>query len=296
VGEGPPVVLIGGAFKDRTTTWALAQVLGPAFTAVSYDRRGRGTSGDDAAPAFAVAREIDDLAALVAELGGDAGSGSGSGDEPAVALFGHSSGAILALEAAAAGVPTRRLAPYEARYVIDDGTSGVPADDLFEQVTAAVGAGDREGAVELFRVEGVGVPAGALGMVRGDDETWSTMIGLAHTLPYDVAVCGRANAPPADRLGALRVPTLALDGGESPPWFHNAMTAVAATVPGARYVTIPGQDHGILAHPETTADGLTGSCHDPPGGRDESRAVLAVAHRAELDGEQGRSCGDPHGG
>ncbi|HEY3467056.1 MAG TPA: alpha/beta hydrolase, partial [Amycolatopsis sp.] len=89
-GTGAPVILVGGAFNDRTTVAALAGVLAPDFTTITYDRRGRGDSGDTAP--YAVEREIEDLAALIAQVGGTA------------SVFGHSSGAVLALEAAAAGI------------------------------------------------------------------------------------------------------------------------------------------------------------------------------------------------
>src|SRR6266508_2492662 len=105
-GDGPPVILVGGAFNDRTRVAALAAELAPALTAICYDRRGRGDSGD--AAGYAVEREIEDLAALVEHAGGEA------------AVFGHSSGAILALEAARQGVAMRKLVVYEPPYVMDD--------------------------------------------------------------------------------------------------------------------------------------------------------------------------------
>src|SRR4051812_42722244 len=84
VGSGPSIILIGGELEDRTASAALAELLKPHFSVLSYDRRGRGQSGDTAP--YAVAREIEDIEALLAEAGGSA------------SLFGHSSGAVLALE------------------------------------------------------------------------------------------------------------------------------------------------------------------------------------------------------
>jgi pimeloyl-ACP methyl ester carboxylesterase len=45
-GDGPPLILVGGAFNDRSTVAGLAATLAPMFTAIAYDRRGRGDSGD----------------------------------------------------------------------------------------------------------------------------------------------------------------------------------------------------------------------------------------------------------
>lgn len=105
IGHGAPVVLIGGAFNDRSTVAGLAATLAPQLTAVIYNRRGRGASGDG--PAYSVQAEIDELHVVIAHVGGSAG------------VFGHSSGAVLALEATAQGVPVSRLAVYEPTFVID---------------------------------------------------------------------------------------------------------------------------------------------------------------------------------
>src|SRR5438309_5197503 len=104
-GEGQPLVLVVGAFNDRSTGAPLAASLAPHFSVFTYDRRGRGESGDTAP--YDVEREIEDLAALIAEAGG------------AAAVFGYSSGANLALQAAASGLPITKLALYEAPYLVD---------------------------------------------------------------------------------------------------------------------------------------------------------------------------------
>lgn len=96
LGDGPPVVLVSGGSVDRSSHAPLATLLASHFTVINYDRRGRGPSGDT--PPYAVAREIDDIAAVIAAAGGSAG------------LYGTSSGAALALEATAAGLPITRLA------------------------------------------------------------------------------------------------------------------------------------------------------------------------------------------
>ncbi len=232
-GEGPPVVLVGGAFNDRSTVAGLAAVLSADFTAVTYDRRGRGASG--AGDSYAGEREIEDLAAVISYAGEPAG------------VFGHSSGAVLALEAAAAGVDVAKVAACEPTYVID-GTRPRPGDDLADRVRALLDGGDRDGAVALFQAEAIGLPAEITDGMRGSP-MWGWFTGLAHTLPYDLILCGPGMRLPAGRLAGITVPVLAIGGGASPPWLQAAARAVAGAVPGGRYATLDGQDHGVLQQP-----------------------------------------------
>jgi pimeloyl-ACP methyl ester carboxylesterase len=234
IGDGPPVVLIGGAFNDRSTVAGLAAVLAPQFTVVTYDRRGRGDSGDSAA--YAVEREVEDLAAVIAHAGGTA------------SVFGHSSGAILALEAAQHGVSFGKLAAYEPTYVIG-GTRPRPADDLAGRLRALIAAGDRDQAAALFLAENALMPPEVIEGMRAS-QMWGWFTGLAHTLPYDVTICGPGMVLPAGRLAAITIPVLAIGGGASPPWLPAAARAVADAIPGARYVTLEGQDHGVLNQPD----------------------------------------------
>ena len=237
-GSGAPVILVGGAFNDRTTVAGLADVLATDFTAIAYDRRGRGDSGDT--PAYAMEREIEDIAALIAHAGGTA------------SVFGHSSGAVLALEAAAAGLPIDKLVAYEPPYA----TPEHPRDDVLPQVQAQIAAGDRDGAVETFLTV-AGTPAE---MVEGMKQApvWGWFTALAHTLPYDLEICGPGCRIRVDHLAKISVPTLVIDGGNSPASFAEAAEAVVAVIPGARRETLAGQDHGVLQYPETLKDLLTG--------------------------------------
>src|SRR5207253_10425267 len=138
-GEGQPLVLVVGAFNDRSTGAPLAASLAPHFSVFTYDRRGRGESGDTAP--YAVEREIEDLAALIAEAGG------------AAAVFGYSSGANLALQAAASGLPITRLALYEAPYLVDldNGQQPGARPSHAAQLSALIAAGRRGDAVEYFQ-------------------------------------------------------------------------------------------------------------------------------------------------
>ena len=238
-GEGAPVILIGGAFNDRTTVAGLASVLAPDFTTIAYDRRGRGDSGDTGK--YAVEREIEDVAALIEHVGGHA------------SLFGHSSGAILALEAAASGLAVDRVAAYEPPYVVSDREPS--KEDLVDRVRACVDAGDLDGAVTLFLTEGADTPAAVVEGMR-TEPVWGWFTALAHTLPYDLALGGGLR-PPVERLAKIPVPALLIDGGDSPAWFGAGAQAATDAVPGARRETLPGHDHGVLQSPEALRPLLT---------------------------------------
>jgi pimeloyl-ACP methyl ester carboxylesterase len=112
-GSGPPIIMVVGAFNTRATTAPLAAALADTFTVLNYDRRGRGDSGDTLP--YSVQREIEDIDALIAEAGGSA------------ALFGYSSGATLALRAAADGLAITKLALYDPPFVVDDSRPLLPA-------------------------------------------------------------------------------------------------------------------------------------------------------------------------
>jgi pimeloyl-ACP methyl ester carboxylesterase len=232
-GDGPPVILVGGAFNDRTTTVGLAEVLAGDFTAINYDRRGRGDSGDTSP--YAVEREIEDLAALITQVGGTA------------SVFGHSSGAILALEAAAAGIGIERVVAYEPPYATDEH----PRADVVDEVRARLAAGDRDGAVATF-LQVAGTPAE---MIEGmkSAPVWGWFTALAHTLPYDLTICGR-DARPRDTLARISIPALVIGGGASDDALQSGARAAAEAVPGARHETLEGQDHGVLQYPETLKD------------------------------------------
>ena len=226
-GTGPSLVLVVGAFCDRSSTASLTALLAAHFTVHEYDRRGRGSSGD--ADGYSVDREIDDLAALIDVAGGSAH------------VYGHSSGAALALEAAARGVPIAALAAYEPPYTAgEDGTGGSEA--LLEGVAARIRAGDRDGAAALF-LQGSGAPSEVVTMLQ-QGPGWPRMRELAPPLVYDLTLCN-SGVLPHERLARIDVPTITVSGGASPEWAARACTGVAAAVPGARHVVLDGQDHAV---------------------------------------------------
>ena len=228
-GHGPPLVVVVGAFCDRRTFVPPAELTGQ-FTVCTYDRRGLGDSGDT--QPYSPDREIEDLAAVVEACGG-----------ASVFAYGHSSGAALALQAAARGVPFAAIAAYEPPYMIA-GTREL-AEDPARRIRALVSSGRRSDAVRFWMTDVVQAPAGMVAMMERFP-TWAGLEGLAHTLPYDLAVTGDQGVP-AGELAQIVVPVLILGGGRSPGWFRRTVEATAAVTPGARLVMIDGQDHGVPA-------------------------------------------------
>lgn len=227
-GQGPALALVTGALTDRTVTRSVAAALAPRFTVYAYDRRGRGSSGDTAP--YSAEREVEDLGAVIGAAGGSA------------LVFGHSSGAVLALEAAARGLAITKLAAYEPPY-LTDASRRRPADDLASRLAALVASGQRAETIKLFWAEGPGFDAKTIALMEASP-MWPGLLALAHTVPYDVAVCGPGLRMPADRMAAIRIPVLLLDGGLSADWAHHTMRALAAAIPGARRITLSGQGHG----------------------------------------------------
>jgi pimeloyl-ACP methyl ester carboxylesterase len=234
-GRGRPVVLIGGAFNDRATMAGLAQELSAYYQAVAYDRRGRGDSGDESGD-YSADREMEDLRAVIGHVGGSAW------------LFGHSSGAVLALEAASRGLPAAKVAAYETPF-IPEGSRPRPASDVTERLVRLVQAGDTGGATALFQTEMIGLPAEMVEGMRHSD-MWGYLTGLAHSLPYDCALFEPGCPVPSARLAGIRVPTLAIAGSDTFPWLAAATRQVAGAIPGARFESLDGQDHGVLRQPQ----------------------------------------------
>ncbi|MFE5817118.1 alpha/beta fold hydrolase [Streptomyces sp. NPDC056479] len=226
-GEGPAVILISGAMSTGGTVAPLAVPLSERFRVVAYDRRGRGQSGDTAP--YTVEREVEDLAALIEAVGGEA------------ALYGTSSGGALALEAAASGLPVRQVAVYEVPFAVYEGGAKERAE-YTERLTEALEEGRRGDAVELFlRLAGM-----AEQMIQGARQSpmWRGMETIAPSLAYDNAVMGDGLVP-RDRLASITAPVLAVAGSASPAWMQEAARAVAETVPGGSYRSLPGQTHMV---------------------------------------------------
>jgi pimeloyl-ACP methyl ester carboxylesterase len=239
IGDGPPLILVGGAFNDRHSAVGLAEALADSFSVYTYDRRGRGESGFT--EPYAVEREVDDLEAVIEAAGGSAHA------------FGHSSGAALALETAARGVSVSTLAMYEPPYIVDDTRPPLP-DDYVEYLEELAAAGKHREVVGYFMTAAVNMPAEMVESLL-DSPMVASMERLAHTVSYDGRVMLRGSMYgqplPMEWRDSVTVPTLVMDGGNSPEWLHNACRSLVGLLPDVCYRTIEGQDHA--AAPEAVA-------------------------------------------
>jgi pimeloyl-ACP methyl ester carboxylesterase len=246
-GAGPAIVLVSPALGDLTGNAKLASVLTRNLTVFNYDRRGRGGSTD--VHPYAIEREVEDIEALI-----DGGGGSAY-------LFGSSSGAVLALEAAARlGNKVKALLMYEPPFIVDDNRPPLPADYL-PHLHELISAGRRDDAVEYFMGQAVGVPNEMLAQMR-NDPMWSSLEAAAHTLVYDGEIMGdtMSGTPlPAHRWDSVTAPSLVMVGGASPAWLHHAAQAAAQALPRSKYRTLEGCDHSaVMTAPRDIATTLYG--------------------------------------
>ena len=227
IGDGPPFILVVGAFNERSTGGPLAAYLAAHSTVFTYDRRGRGDSGDTAP--YEVKREIEDLAALIDRAGGSA------------AVFGYSSGANLALQAAACGLTISKLALYDAPYVVGQSQSGQPVDHA-GQLAELIAANRRGDAVEYFQTQLVGIPPAVVAQLRNAPFR-PALEAMAHTLVYEATILGDRSLP--TRLASqVTVATLAIAGGAS-PFMRAAAQALAECLPNCQARILEDVGHDI---------------------------------------------------
>jgi pimeloyl-ACP methyl ester carboxylesterase len=230
IGHGPAVILIDGGlcYRGMGQSGRLANLMAQHFTVFTYDRRGRGVSSDTAP--YAVEREVEDIEALLSEAGGTA------------SVWGMSSGAVLALEAANRLKGIKKLALYEPPFIVDDSRS--TTEDDWARIDEAVAAGRRSDAVRIFLMS-VGLPGFFVALMRLMP-MWSKLKAIAHTLPYDGAIVRdnqRGKPLPSSRWAFITVPALVMDGGNSPAWMRHGNQSLASVLPNAQYRTLEGQTH-----------------------------------------------------
>ena len=235
LGQGPPIILVGGAFSWRR--WKgfveLADLLSERFTVVNYDRRGRGDSGDT--KPYAVEREFEDLQAMISAAGGSA------------SVWGLSSGGILALEAARAGVRIDEIAAYEPPFIVDS-TDGLPPDDFVPHLSALVDHDRRSDAVKYFMARVMGMPSLIPSLMSLWPPMWSKLKATAHTLPYEAALIDRyVRGRPIDDgyWASVATPTLIVSGEKSPEKLRKGAAAIAAALPNAEHYPLVGVSHNV---------------------------------------------------
>ena len=238
LGKGPGLIIVGGALSTRSFVVSEIEAAGDAglarhFTVFAYDRRGRGESGD--ATLYAAEREVEDIDALIAQAGGSA------------FVFGHSSGAVLALEAARL-LPNRitKLALYEPPFLLDGSRPPLP-EGFQAQLERLVASGRRGDAVEYFMTAAVGTPGEIVAQMR-NSPPWPGFEKDAHTLVYEGILMGdtlRGKPSSIKRWASVSVPTLVMDGGASPEFMHHAVEALVDVLPNAQHRRFPGLGHAV---------------------------------------------------
>ncbi|MDB5106333.1 MAG: alpha/beta hydrolase fold protein [Fibrobacteres bacterium] len=230
-GEGHPLILVGGAFCGRsapTSGTPLAALLADRFTVFSYDRRGRGDS-DDASP-HSAGGEMEDLAALITAAGGSA------------YVFGNSSGAFLALDAAAQGFAIPKLVLYEPPVILDKDRAGYFVE-LSKELDEAAAGNRRSDAVEAYFTKVMQMPAPAVAQMRKSG-MWAGLEEMAHTLGYDLRLTARGPLR-LKEAASVRSETLVMSGEASPDWMREAVQTLARAIPKATHRTLEGQTHAV---------------------------------------------------
>ena len=232
-GSGPAVILVDGAMCSRAfgPMPALAKTLASQLTVYHYDRRGRGDSGDGFA--WDIQREIEDLDAVIQLAGGSA------------MVFGTSSGAALSVEAARQLRGIKRLALYEAPYVVDNTHEPLPPTFIADM--QALLAANRRGEVVKKFMRYVGTPRIAVFMMSLLP-FWKKFTRIAHTLPYDLRIIAAHHDSrpfPAGKWSSITIPSLVMAGGKSPAYMQNSMRALADALPDSVHQTLAGQTHMV---------------------------------------------------
>jgi pimeloyl-ACP methyl ester carboxylesterase len=232
-GAGPGLVLVHGSGTSRV----LWQPVRASFEAkrhvMAMDRRGHGESGD--APDYALAREGEDIAALLAAHPG--------------AMLGHSYGGLGVLAAVAQGARPTALLLYEPPIPASRYAYFPPS--LIPAMRAAAAAGDAEGVLVAFLAQVHGMGPEQIARMQAMPG-WAARVALAPVLLREIGV---VDDYAVRLIPGWDIPTLLLVGEASPPQYHATAGLLAAALPGARIALLPGQGHGaVSAAPEMFAE------------------------------------------
>jgi pimeloyl-ACP methyl ester carboxylesterase len=224
-GAGPPLLLVHGGVCDHLAWYFVVPLLARKFTVFTYDRRGRGESGDT--PPYAVEREVEDIVAMLKAIG-----------EPAH-LLGHSAGGILALLAAERWDDLLSLTLYEPAFVVE-GARDRPAPEVLDKMKALLAVGDRDEVIRIAMRETLDLPESEIAKM-GAGPGWENLIAVAHTIPYDWELWDEPLVE--ERVRKVQTRALLLMGSESPSWLQVGTEAVLAALPCARLEVLQGQEH-----------------------------------------------------
>jgi pimeloyl-ACP methyl ester carboxylesterase len=229
LGNGQPVIVVGGALAGRATYYSLAEELSRHFTVVNYDRRGRGDSADT--KPYAVEREIEDLGSLIAEVDGTA------------SVYGHSSGAALVLHAARK-LPIDKIVLHDVPFGSGSDAERRAEQEEAEQISALLAQDRRGDAVKLF-LASMGMPPEVTDAMGNDP----AMLANAPTILYDpfevLSEHSRGGQTPAEQASSVTVPALVLVGEDSPQFMIDAARQIADALPSGRLQVLPGQEHVV---------------------------------------------------
>ena len=247
-GDGASLLLVHGAMSDHTRWSPLLPYLEPHASVATMDRRGRGGSGDGSD--YDVAREFEDVGAVVDELARSSGA--------SVAVYGHSFGATCALGAALLTANVGRLVLYEPS---TEAAAGELPAGVVERMEARLAEGDRESALDILFREVVMLPDEQVAALR-EQPAWPGRVAAVHTVPRELAA-EIGGAIELERLADVSVPVLLVGGGESPDYMKADTESIADAIPNARIVVLEGQDHvGDVLAPEAFADAVTPFLHE----------------------------------
>lgn len=238
-GSGPPLVLVHGGVCDHRF-WDLSDIRSAfteQYTTYAMDCRGVGKSGD--AAEYELEREFEDVAAVVDSIDGP------------VTLLGHSSGALLSLEAALRTDNLHELILYEPPIPVGD--HELYSEETLDEMKRLLDAGENEQMLVLFLREIAQSTPEEIDAQRSAPD-WQDLVDAAHVWPRSVQAVGEYEFDAA-RFANLATPTLLLSGSESPPFLRDATEVVDNALPNSQLVTFEGHAHeAMLTAPDRFVD------------------------------------------